>query len=289
MKQKMLWLKVKMKFFWKRIKRHWKNISRRTKVMVSVSTITLVLGGCIGMTVGYVIQNDKLQKAKQSYEEQYCSLEGENQRLEEKLLILEKQQEQTVEKKQIVRPWNLVLVNQYHPMEEGYKPKLKELTSGYEVDERIVDSARKMLTAAKEDGMNIVVCSAYRSVNRQKQLFNENVAWHLEEMGNYWDAYAETKKSVAIPGTSEHALGLALDLVSGNYMDLDEKQAETKEAKWLKENCYKYGFILRYPPEKMDITGIIYEPWHYRYVGVEDAKKIMESGLTLEEYLEELE
>lgn len=241
------------------------------------------------MTVGYVIQNDKLQKAKQSYEEQYCSLEGENQRLEEKLLILEKQQEQTVEKKQIVRPWNLVLVNQYHPMEEGYKPKLKELTSGYEVDERIVDSARKMLTAAKEDGMNIVVCSAYRSVNRQKQLFNENVAWHLEEMGNYWDAYAETKKSVAIPGTSEHALGLALDLVSGNYMDLDEKQAETKEAKWLKENCYKYGFILRYPPEKMDITGIIYEPWHYRYVGVEDAKKIMESGLTLEEYLEELE
>lgn len=289
MKQKMLWLKVKMKFFWKRIKRHWKNISRRTKVMVSVSTLTLVLGGCIGMTVGYVIQNDKLQKAKQSYEEQYCSLEGENQRLEEKLLILEKQQEQTVEKKQMVRPWNLVLVNQYHPMEEGYKPKLKELTPGYEVDERIVDSARKMLAAAKEDGMNIVVCSAYRSVNRQKQLFNENVAWHLKEKENYWDAYAETKKSVAIPGTSEHALGLALDLVSGNYMDLDEKQAETKEAKWLKENCYKYGFILRYPPEKMDITGIIYEPWHYRYVGVEDAKKIMESGLTLEEYLEELE
>lgn len=289
MRQKIVCLKVKIKFFGRRIKRQWKERDRRTKVTVWISTLTLVLGGCIGIAVGYVTQNDKLQKAQQNYEEQYCSLEGENQRLEEKILILEKQQEQTVEKKEIVRPWNLVLVNQYHPMEEGYEPNLKELSPGYEVDERIIDSARKMLEAAKEDGMNIVVCSAYRSVNRQKQLFNENVAQRLEEQGNYWDAYAETKKSVAVPGTSEHALGLALDLVSGNYMELDEKQAETQEAKWLKENCYKYGFILRYPPEKMEITGIIYEPWHYRYVGVEDAKKIMESGLTLEEYLEELE
>ena len=93
--------------------------------------------------------------------------------------------------------------------------------------------------------------------------------------------------SVALPGTSEHGLGLALDLISNQYSELDEKQAETKEAKWLEENCYKYGFILRYPPEKTAETGIIYEPWHYRYVGQEAAKEIMESGVTLEEYLEE--
>ena len=75
-------------------------------------------------------------------------------------------------------------------------------------------------------------------------------------------------------------------LISSHYTKLDEAQEDTKEAKWLKENCYKYGFILRYPPEKTEITGIIYEPWHYRYVGVEDATKIMELGITLEEYLE---
>ncbi len=88
-----------------------------------------------------------------------------------------------------------------------------------------------------------------------------------------------------MPGYSEHATGLSLDITSEDYQNLDEKQADTAESKWLAENCYKYGFILRYPPEKADITGIIYEPWHYRYVGKEAAKEIKEKGITLEEYL----
>ena len=100
------------------------------------------------------------------------------------------------------------------------------------------------------------------------------------------DAYDETKKSVAVPGTSEHATGLALDITSADYAQLDDAQANTAEAKWFAENCWKYGFILRYPPEKSDVTGIIYEPWHYRYVGKDAAKEITESGMTLEEYLE---
>ena len=92
-------------------------------------------------------------------------------------------------------------------------------------------------------------------------------------------------QEVALPGTSEHGIGLAVDIVSNQYAELDAKQAETKEAQWLQEHCYEYGFILRYPPEKQSLTGIIYEPWHYRYVGREMAQKIKESGLTLEEYL----
>ena len=155
------------------------------------------------------------------------------------------------------------------------------------MDSRIADAARKMLKDAKKAGMQIVICSAYRSVERQEQVFNDSLKDRLNQGMSYWDAFADNRLSVAEPGTSEHALGLALDLISNQYTELDKGQEDTKEAKWLKENCHKYGFILRYPSEKTDITGIIYEPWHYRYVGVEHATKIMESGLTLEEYLEE--
>ena len=184
-------------------------------------------------------------------------------------------------------PWNMVLVNSSHPMEDGYVQELTEVAKGYSVDSRIAEPLNSMLKAAEAEGMNIIICSAYRSIEKQTQVFNLSVQERLNTGLNYWDAYEDTKLSVALPGTSEHGLGLALDLISNQYSELDEKQAETKEAKWLEENCYKYGFILRYPPEKTAETGIIYEPWHYRYVGEEDAKKIMESGMTLEEYLEE--
>lgn len=184
-------------------------------------------------------------------------------------------------------PWYLVLVNNKNPMKEGYVPELTELEPEYSVDSRIADAAKKMLRDADKAGMRIDICSAYRSVERQEQVFNESLRDRLEQGMSYWDAFADNRLSVAEPGTSEHALGLALDLISSQYTELDKKQEQTKEAKWLAENCHKYGFILRYPPSKTDITGIIYEPWHYRYVGVEDATKIMELGLTLEEYLEE--
>lgn len=184
-------------------------------------------------------------------------------------------------------PWYLVLVNNKNPMKEGYVPELTELEPEYSVDSRIADAAKKMLRDADKAGMRIDICSAYRSVERQEQVFNESLRDRLDQGMSYWDAFADNRLSVAEPGTSEHALGLALDLISSQYTELDKKQEQTKEAKWLAENCHKYGFILRYPPSKTDITGIIYEPWHYRYVGVEDATKIMELGLTLEEYLEE--
>ena len=98
-------------------------------------------------------------------------------------------------------------------------------------------------------------------------------------------APTEAAKSVAIPGTSEHQLGLAVDLVDANYGYLNEYQAETPTQQWLMENSWQFGFILRYPVDKSEITGIIYEPWHYRYVGKENAKDIYESGLCLEEWL----
>ena len=90
---------------------------------------------------------------------------------------------------------------------------------------------------------------------------------------------------MAVPGTSEHQLGLALDIVDVANQVLDERQENTEVQKWLMKNSWKYGFILRYPTDKSDITGISYEPWHYRYVGKEAAKEIYEAGICLEEYL----
>ena len=184
-------------------------------------------------------------------------------------------------------PWNLTLVNGSHPMKEKYVPELTEIQPGHSVDTRIANAARKMLADADEAGLHVQICSAYRSVERQEQVFGQSMKERVKEGMGYWEAYEETALNVALPGTSEHALGLALDLISNQYTELDEKQETTAEAKWLKENCHKYGFILRYPPEKTNITGIIYEPWHYRYVGEEHAAKIMELGITLEEYMQE--
>ena len=108
--------------------------------------------------------------------------------------------------------------------------------------------------------MSLYVCSAYRDYEKQREIFDSSMADRLSQGYGPLDAYEETKKSVAFPGTSEHATGLALDITSAQYVELNEKQADTEEAKWLAANSWKYGFVLRYPPEKADVTGIIYEP-----------------------------
>ena len=183
--------------------------------------------------------------------------------------------------------WQMVLVNESHPLDSSYVPELAELAPDRQVDVRILEDAQQMLADARNAGLNPYVCSAYRNYDYQRSVFNDTMVDWITQGYTPLDAYDETKKSVAVPGTSEHATGLALDITSADYAQLDDAQADTAEAKWFAENCWKYGFILRYPPEKSDVTGIIYEPWHYRYVGKEAAKEITESGLTLEEYLEQ--
>ncbi len=271
-----------------RFVRKMKRLSREKKIALCYGSIALLIGLFIGGKIGGTIERNNAEKEMIAVTAQ---LKKEN---EEQIEIVQKQLEEALDESKEVTttvskelPWNMVLVNFENPMEEGYKvAELVELTPGYSVDSRIAEAAKKMLQDAKDAGMKIIICSAYRSVERQEELFNQSLRDRLNSGLNYWDAFVDTRMSVAEPGTSEHALGMALDLISNQYTGLDERQQETKEAKWLAENCHKYGFILRYPPEKTDITGIIYEPWHYRYVGVEDATKIMELGITLEEYLE---
>lgn len=218
----------------------------------------------------YKVQ-DQLQEAKQQLEE---SGAGEDAALAERM----KEFEGGI-------PWNMTLVNMDNPMQDGYVPELAEVENGYTVDARIAEDLNAMLGAARAEGYQPQICSAYRSVEKQAQVFNDTVSNWMNQGCSYWEAYQRTTQEVALPGTSEHGIGLAVDIVSSQYAQLDEKQAETGEAQWLQAHCYEYGFILRYPPEKQSQTGIIYEPWHYRYVGRDMAQKIKESGLTLEEYL----
>ncbi len=183
-------------------------------------------------------------------------------------------------------PWNLTLVNKWNKMDEDYIPELATLAEGHQIDARIADDLLDMIQGAKEDGYSIYILSAYREMEKQVSLYDEEVRKWLGKGYSQSAAEQEAGTVVAVPGTSEHQLGLAVDLVSSEHIKLDKDAEKTKGYQWLVKHCHEYGFILRYPNGATDITGIIYEPWHFRYVGTEAATEIMEAGMTLEEYLE---
>ena len=180
-------------------------------------------------------------------------------------------------------PWNLLVVNMEREIPEGYDPETKEiLDTGYELDARVTPYYEKMYQAGKKDGVTLTPFSGHRSYERQRINYNNLTETYMARYG--LDRKAAAKKAATVilpPGTSEHNIGLAMDICN-TY----DSFANTDEYAWLMKNAYKYGFILRYPKEKEDVTGIVYEPWHWRFVGVEYAKKIKDSGLCLEEYLD---
>ncbi len=182
--------------------------------------------------------------------------------------------------------WNLILVNPWHPIPEDYTVTLQELGNGQAVDERCYEDLEAMLTDCRTAGLQPRICSSYRTQETQQALYQNKIKRLIRQGYSQQQAETEAAKVVAFPGTSEHQLGLALDIVDQQYQILDTKQEETAVQQWLMENSWKYGFVLRYPNGKSDITGIIYEPWHYRYVGRQAAEQMQELELCLEEYLE---
>ncbi len=184
--------------------------------------------------------------------------------------------------------WNLILVNPWHRISEGFSVELTQLRNGHAIDKRAYPDLQKMMDDMRAEGLDPLICSSYRTSAKQQTLYNNKVNEYLSQGYSLAQAEAEAGKWVAVPGTSEHQTGLAVDIVDTSYQILDERQEETAVQQWLMENSWKYGFILRYPNAKREITGIYYEPWHYRYVGKEVAKEIYEKGICFEEYLEEL-
>lgn len=185
--------------------------------------------------------------------------------------------------------WLLTLVNNNVPLPEGWsiETEVAEESNQKELAAVAAQAYRQMKQAAAAEGIDLLLCSGYRTVEYQENLFSQQKQKWLDKGYSEEDAYNEAKKVVAVPGYSEHNSGLAADIVTPKHQNLDDAFGDTDAAKWMFEHAPEYGFILRYPENKQAITGIIYEPWHYRYVGVENAKAITASGKCLEEYLDQ--
>lgn len=177
----------------------------------------------------------------------------------------------------------LVLVNKNHRLDKNYVPTdLSKIDITYAFDDKFMrkeakEAFEKLSQKAKSMGYRIVATSTYRSYDYQEALYNQ----YIKEKGLEYADLCSARK-----GHSEHQTGLAVD-VEGSNEDYDEFE-KAPEFEWMKNHAHEYGFILRYPPNKTNITGFKYEPWHYRYVGCKAAREIYEKQITLEEYLENL-
>lgn len=179
----------------------------------------------------------------------------------------------------------LLLVSRAQPLAEDYAPELTQLHDWpYSIAAIAYEPLRQMLAAGRAEGLSFTVASAYRSTDSQRQLFDEDVEARVSEGMTEDEAREETARWTMPPGCSEHETGLAVDIVATDNQRLDDTQEQTPETIWLHENCWRFGFILRYPAGKEDVTGIDYESWHYRYVSIEAARYLTEQQLTLDEF-----
>lgn len=179
--------------------------------------------------------------------------------------------------------WNLILVNRDSYIPDDYQVELTELSNGKKVDSRIYPELQEMFNDARAQGYGLFVREGYRTQEEQQQLMDEKIEAYENEGKSKSEAKKLAEQWVAIPGTSEHKLGIAVDINADTT-----KSSSDDVYNWLAENAHTYGFIKRYPSNKTDITGVINEPWHYRYVGKEAASKIYSQGICLEEYIDTL-
>lgn len=187
-------------------------------------------------------------------------------------------------------PWNLLLVNAWNPMDKAYyqdtyKNHIVKYKTGGQIDDRVAVALEKMLEAAKETGLKAGYL--FRTPEKSASNLENKTQYYMKKGYSRDEARKKALETIAAPYTSEHNLGLAIDMIQNGDWSLKVSFEETKAFAWLQEHGAEYGFILRYPKGKEAITGVSYEPWHYRYVGKEHAQEIMRRGLTLEEYLQE--
>ena len=236
-------------------------------LVIMIFALILAIFCVASMIIHKISNNEQLKEAQRAAEE------AEQQKAEEEARAQEKLDKIAEEKSQ----WYLLLVNEWNAMPDDFDIDTVEVESGYVIDERVHDALTEMLSDCREAGYSPMIVSTFRTRETQQYLYD----------------HTANKSDTAIPGHSEHECGLAADIIdrdSAGWSDpLIDKQEDMPAQKWLMEHCQDYGFILRYPKDKEEITAIIYEPWHYRYVGKEHAKIIMENGLCLEEYLRDME
>lgn len=187
--------------------------------------------------------------------------------------------------------WNLVLVNRYHQLDSDMEFEPYYTENGMILDSRIAESFEAMMADGRAEGLQFILVSSYRSLSQQQANYDSVYYSYINQGYSVEEAVEKTEEYIALPNASEHSTGLAVDitepvLYNNNEQGLVEEFDETPEGKWLQQNAAEYGFILRYPRGKEHLTIIEYESWHFRYVGVENARYIKNNHLTLEEYIE---
>ncbi len=193
--------------------------------------------------------------------------------------------------------WALYVIGNDNPLPSDFTVNTKSVSGERELDVRCADYAIQMLDDARAQNVGLFVTSAYRSIDKQAANMQSYISTLISQGYSQEEAKKQAEREIALPGHSEHNAGLAMDIVSdtywSNHSDLEESFDQLPQYDWLIENSWKYGFVLSYPKGKEDITGFIYEPWHYRFVGLEHAKKIHEvyestgEFLTVNEYMEQ--
>ncbi len=254
-----------------------------------LTTIALLIIIPISLAVCFKVQNKKLVKESHVLYSENMALQNQADMAKNSETVKEKEPVQLSLKKygEILvdtSSWELLLVNDTHPLNPKFKVKLVEVQPGQSVDARIAKDLQDMMAAAENEGYQLHIYSSFRDLKRQQSLFNDCIKRLQEEGLDYQQSFYESKARLALPGTSEHQTGLAVDIAPKAYFYLDEERGGQKEALWLAENCSRFGFVLRYPKDKENITGIRYEPEHFRYVGKTVAKFLTENDLVLEEF-----
>lgn len=235
-----------------------------------VIIIILIISVLIGIRYFYKMKH--INTSKSEFQMQNVN-DNEN-------IILEKNNNSEV----IIDDWRLTLANYENSLPEDFEIELAKIDNTRQFDKRAINELMRMMKDLKKAGIqNVWIQSAYRSIEYQQGLFDEKVNKYILQGRTREEAENLTLQTINRPGTSDHNLGLAVDFNYVNYSFDD-----TKGFKWLLENAENYGFILRYRKDKEEITKVNYEPWHWRYVGVEHAKKINELDMCLEEYIEYL-
>ena len=274
--------------------------NKKNKIILSVVISVLILALTAGAVLAYILYRNELEEnehLRQRTELLKTELEEVLQREEERLAAeAEEEEAQRAEYEtrsalqaeflSRSREELLSLVNPWNAIDPDYEPHLTDIGDGMMIDERCAAALKAMLADCKKSGHVPCPISAYRTEEYQQELFDNKVMRVIAGGTPADRAEEEAAQSVAVPGTSEHQLGLAIDIVDQYYPDLDNYQEWTETQQWLIKHSWEYGFILRYPSGTSEKTGILFEPWHYRYVGKTTAAQIHGLGITFEEYCE---
>lgn len=252
--------------------------------LITILVLSFLLSACSG--VDTPVENESIEEQEQVENPQDQDEEVEELSVEEKMI-------QSLPEEANLEDWNLVLVNPWEALPEGFELDLVEVDNDQRIAQMVEPAWNRWKEAALDAGHRLFLVSGHRTIERQENNFNNQFQEYLNEGLTEEEARERTMEYLTEPGHSEHHTGLALDIVdeewivAGNGLTPEYDTQESQQ--WMVDTMADFGFILRYPESKEDVTGIQYESWHFRYVGEENAQFIIEHDLVLEEYIELLQ